>query len=444
MSEFVLGAGATFENSLLFQLMETNSIREWVVTRQSAFQQVMNVFETLNGFSATKVRSDARTFKMPYLPDLSISAVIKTGGRSTVGSNLRLEWTDASYDGFLNDNMVEGSNGTYGIVVDHGAGYVVVKLHYSASGNTTFQLADFAAGTQVTYIQDVSKGVTDSKESRKYVPLEEYNVIGQQRYTLNLTREDLSRKTAVKVNGQPYWQHSAMDLFMRHDVKNQMALGIWKSPYVNKQDQWSSGGIKWQIENQGGMRETYDGTFTEDTMLQIATNARERGTGTTEFFVPCGSRLLGSLQKFSSSKYIQYAGTQNTVGGAEVKGINVETFKCLGIDFKFQNWDVLNNPRLNPEGVSATTGQLKSSYTGLFLDTSPVQTVGYGEQPFVTPYSYGPQSYGTTIVEGTCDFMGNYLKKGSNGINGCKVEVESNELYQLNDPSKHVLLEIAQ
>src|SRR5574343_2025727 len=198
MSELILGSGATFENSLLFQLLETNSIREWVVTRQSAFQQVMNVFETLNGFSATKVRADSRLFKMPFLPDLSISNVIKTGGRTVVGSNLRLEWVDANYDAFLNYNMVEGSNGTYGIVVAHGPSFIEVKLHYSASGSTSFQSADFAAGTQVSYIQDVSPGVTDSRESRKYVPLEEYNVIGQQRYTLSLTREDLSRKTAVK------------------------------------------------------------------------------------------------------------------------------------------------------------------------------------------------------------------------------------------------------
>lgn len=443
MSEFILGSGAAYEDSLLFHLIETNSVRPYVVTRQQAFQKVMNVFETLNGFKSTQVRADARQFKMPYIPQQTVYNVIKTGGRTAIGSLLRLEWADSSYDGFINNAMVKGSNGTYGIVVAHAPGYIDVKLHYSASGNTTFQSADFAAGTQVTSIQDVSAGVTDSRESIKYVPLEEYNVIGQQRYTLGLTREDLSRKTVVEVNGKPYWQHAAMSMFMKN-TKNSIAMGIWDSPYVNKQDQWSSGGIKWQIENQGGQRETYDGTLTEDVLFNIASNARERGTGTTEYFVPCGANLLAGFQKSVGSKYIQYAGQENTIGGQEIKGLNVDTFKCLDISFKFLNWDVLNNPALNPDGTSELTGKLKASYTGVFLDTSPVQTEGYGEQPFITPYSYGPQSYGMTTIEGTCDMMGNYKKTGSNGINGAKVELEINELYQLNDPSKHVILEIAQ
>lgn len=444
MSEFILGAGATYENSLLFQLIQTNNVRPWVVSRNSDFQELANIIEVVNGGKSVPVQSGARNMRLPYLPDLATYANIKTSGRTALASDvLKLEFTDTQYDGFINDRMVESSNGTFALVTDHAAGYIVVKLLYSASGNTSFQSADFAEGTQVTEIQDVSKGVTGSKQTKLYVPLEEENTIGQQRYTLELTRENVSRRTVVEIKGQPYWQHAAMPLFMK-ETKNSIAKGQWKNPRVNSQDKWVSGGIKWQIENQGGTRNTYDGNFTEDILIQVAKNAKEKGLNTQEYLVPCGYNVLAGMNKFIGSKYIQYAGTENTIGGKEVQGIDVDTFKVLGIKFKLMPWSVLNNPRLNPEGISSVTGELKSSYTAVFLDTSPVDTVAYGTQPFISNYFYGQDAYYMNVIEGMTDIMGKKSSKPTNSVNACSVEIEINELQQLNDPSRHQILEIAQ
>ena len=176
MSEFILGAGATFENSLLFQLIETNNVRPWVVSRYSEFQELTNIIEAVTGGTPVKTQSGARNMKLPYLPQLAAYGVIKTGGRTSISSTiLKLEWTDSAYDGFINDRLVESSNGTFALVKDHGKGFVVVELVYSASGSTTFQAGDFAAGTQASDVQDVSAGVTGSKQTVLYVPLEEYN-----------------------------------------------------------------------------------------------------------------------------------------------------------------------------------------------------------------------------------------------------------------------------
>lgn len=444
MSEFILGSGATFENSLLFQLIETNNVRDWVVSRYSDFQELTDIIDVVTDGKTVPVQSGARDLKMPYLPQLAAYAVIKTGGRTVTSSTvLKLEWQDSEYDGFINDRMIESSNGTFGLVKDHGAGFVFVSLLYSASGDTTFQSADFAAGTQATEIQDVSKGVTGSKETKLYVPLEEYNTIGQQRYTLELTRENVSRRTVVEVNGQPYWQHAAMPLFMK-ETKNSISKGNWKNPRVSTKDKWVSGGIKWQIENQGGQRETYDGVFDEDVLINNAKNARERGLNVEEYLVPCGYNVLAGMNKFIGSKYIQYAGTENTIGGKEVEGISVDVFKVLGIKYKLMPWSMLNNRALNPEGNSLITGELKSSYTAVFLDTSPVDTVSYGTQPFVSTYFYGPDAYYMQTIEGMTDIMGKKARNPNNAINACSVEIEINELQQLNDPSRHTVLEISQ
>ena len=444
MSEFILGAGATFENSLLFQLIETNNVRPWVVSRYSEFQELTNIIEAVTGGTPVKTQSGARNMKLPYLPQLAAYGVIKTGGRTSLSSTiLKLEWTDSAYDGFINDRLVESSNGTFALVKDHGKGFVVVELVYSASGSTTFQAGDFAAGTQASDVQDVSAGVTGSKQTVLYVPLEEYNTIGQQRYSLQLTREDVSRRTVVEINGQPYWQHASQALWMK-ESKNAMNKGIWKSPRINESNKWVSGGVKWQIENQGGTRETYNGDFTEQVLIDVAKNAREKGLNTEEYLVPCGYNVLAGMNKFVGSKYIQYAGTENTIGGKTIEGINVDTFKCLGIKFKLMPWSMLNNRAVNPEGNSALTGELKSSYTAVFLDTSPVDTVAYGTQPFVSTYYYGQDAQYMAIVEGMTDILGRKAKNPTNTVNACSIELEVNELQQLNDPSRHLLLEISQ
>lgn len=442
MSEFILGAGASQENSALFVAIETNNVRPFVVKRYNEFQELTNIIEAVSGGSTVKSQSGARELKMPYMPQLAVYGIIKTGGRTSLaGDTLKLEWANSEYTGFINDTAVEGSNGTFGIVRENGQGYVVIKLLFSATGDVTFQAADFAAGTQVSAVQDVSAGVTDGKQSRTYVPLQEYNIIGQQRYSLELSREDVSRRTVVEINGQPYWQYAQMPLFMK-ETKNSINKGIWKSPRVSKKDEWLSGGIKWQIENQGGTRIGYGGQFDEDVIINVAKNALEKGLGTTEYLVPSGMNVMSGLQKFVGSKYIQYAGIANTVGGKEIKGINIETFKVLGIDFKFFNWSMLNNRAVNPEGNSSITGQLKSASSAVFLDTSAVQTVEYGNQPFVSNYYYGQDGYYMAQVPGLTDMMGKPVKNPTNTRNACSIQIEINELQQLNDPSRHTLLEI--
>lgn len=437
----ILGAGATFENSLLFQLIETNNVRDFVISRNSEFNQLTTIYDEVAGRVTQPMQSGARTLKMPYLPNVAAYGIIKTGGRTAVGNQLRLDFTDSTADDFLTLRAVEASNGTFGQVVTHGDGYIVVSLLYSVTGDTTFQTADFAAGTQVSENQDVSPGVTDSRQTRLYVPQLEENTIGQQRYTLELTRENVSRRTMVEVEGKPYWQYASLPLFMR-ETKNSIDKGIWAAPRVTTQDKWMGGGTKWQIENQGGQIETYNGTFNQDTLIQIAKNAKARGTGTKEFMVLNGFNVLAGFQTNVGSQYIQYAGNTNTIGGKEIAGINAMHFKCLNIDFKFVPWGMLDFRAVNPQGNSTVTGELKSSYTAVFIDTADVPTVDHGVQPFVTCYSYGQDSYYTQQIAGMTDMMGKKASNPNNSKNACSVEIEVNELYQLNDPSRHILLQI--
>jgi len=442
MASSIIGAGSTWEDSLLFNAIKTNNVSSMVIARDKKFQKLTSIIDVIAKKNVVAVRSGARYITLPYLPDLAISAQIKTGGRNAVGNGLQLDWQDPEYDGFINGRLVEAKNGTWGTVTAHGNGYIQIALFYSITGDTTFQTADFAAGEQVSQAGDVSKGVHGARESIKYVPQDNFNVIGSERYTLELTEEDMARQTVVTVNGKPYWQTAAEELWLQETLNTQN-VDLWKRPYRNVTDAWSSGGFKWQLQNQDGQLETYDGNLSEAFIYSIFETVLARGTGSTEFFVPCGYALQSGFQQTIGSKYIQYAGINNTIGGKTVEGINVMEFKALGISLKLFNWDVLNNPALNPEGLSVT-GKPKSAYTGIFLDTSDVMTVGHGMQPFISKYYYGQQESNTQKFDGMTDITGAKAKMPVSKINSASIEMDINCCTQLNDPSRHILLTISQ
>jgi len=77
----------------------------------------------------------------------------------------------------------------------------------------------------------------------------------------------------------------------------------------------------------------YQGDFTPDTLLSVAKAAKAKGLATTEYLCPIGYNALAGFQTYLFNNQIKYAGTTNTVGGVEVKGMNAMVFKALDIDF---------------------------------------------------------------------------------------------------------------
>lgn len=449
-AQSVLGAGSTYENSLLFQLIEENCVTPWVSALSPAFRQLEGIVEAVTGGRFNNAESEAsrengaRLLKIPYLPDNTVTATINT--RTVVSSTiLRLTFNQSGYNGFINYQSVKGSNGTWGQVKDHGPGFVVLELLYSITGDTTFQTADFAATTDISARQDVSPGVTGGRENIEETPLLTYNVIQQQRYSYTITRENISRRTAIKASdGTYYWEHQGFSLAMQRN-KNVMNMGMWDSPMLNVQDRWMSGGIEWQIKNQGnGTLPPYQGQFTPEVLLQVAGAAKAKGLTTQEFLVPIGFNALSTFQNSNWDNQLKFSGTSNTIGGVDVKGMNAKVFTALDIDFKMVSWPMLNSRRINPSGDSVLQpGQLKSSYTAVFLNTEEVDTVNYGKQPFISKYSYGADPYNMQKLDGITDILGRKSKSPTNDINAASVQLEVNNMYQLNNPDNHFILEIA-
>jgi hypothetical protein len=445
MAEPILGPGYSEKNYLVAELMATQNIRKWVVTRQSAYQSLTNIIELAGGSVRTPEQADNRNLRLPYIPSLLVGAQIKTSGRTSISTTvLRLEFTNATYMGFMQDRIVISSNRTMAKVLDATTpGQITIQLLKQASGNATFQSADFAEGTGVTETSDVSAGVSNSKQTRKYVPLQQENVVGKQRYTYSVTRENLGLVTEIEYKGQPYWQYANFELW-NQDVKNSREIGLYNNLYNNETDNWVSGGLRWQILNQGGDVIPYDGSLTENKVLDVIQGMINAGNNPKEIVVLCGSEAFRQWQYNIGRTYLVTAGVNNTIGGKEVKGINVTHYSALGVELKFVRWDMMNSAEANMFATSQITGKLKSMYTMLFMDTSQVPTSN-GIQPFISRYYYGQDGYIEQEYKGLIDLYGRKVPKGQSQLttDTAQMDVMFDELVQLNDPSRHRILEIS-
>lgn len=443
VSSTFLGNGFSEKNFLLNELYNTQNVRNYVVSR-SPDQQVLSTLIDLSGGSMPMgSQFGQRLIRMPYLPPGLIGAIIKTAGRTLQAGNtqLVLQFTDTTYKGFINDLTVQSTNGTFGKVLSWAPGQITIGLIYSVTGNATFQAADFAAGTGVSARTDVSGANSKTKQYNQRNPLQQSNVIGKQRYTYIAERENLGIQTAIEWKGQEYWAYSGLDLSIQ-DYKNQRELGLLYNPFVNVEDNWMSGGFQWQMANQGSGLSTYGGTVTLDLFTQLIEEKQAQGYSPKEYVVLYGSSFMASFQTNVVPNFVQTAGKNNVIGGAEVKAINAMEWSTLGCNFKFISYPLLNAAEANMLQLS-TFGKLKSSYSAIFLDTSKVQTSN-GMRPWVDRYYFGHDGGdNVSIQEGTIDLMGRKSRNRTMDSETAQMDSIFDECVQLNDPQRHIWLNVA-
>lgn len=442
VSSQFLGSGFSEKNFLLNELYNTQNVRNYVVSRSPDQQILSTLIELSGGSIGVGQQFGQRLIRLPFLPPGLKGAVIKTNGRTLQAGNtqLVLQFTDSTYKGFINDMSVSSTNGTYGKILSWQPGQITISLLYSATGNTTFQAADFAAGTGVSARTDVSGANSKTKQYNPRVPLQQSNVIGKQRYTYIAERENLGIQTAIEWKGQQYWAYSGLDLSIQ-DYKNQRELGLLYNPMVNVEDNWMAGGLRWQVANQGSGISTYTGTVDLGLFTRLIEEKQAQGYSPKSYVVLCGSSFLASFQTNVAPDFLKTAGRNNVIGGQEVKAINALTWSTLNCDFKFISYPLLNSAEANMLAASSF-GKLKSSYTAIFLDDSKVQTSN-GLRPWVDRYYFGHDGgENVSVQEGTIDLMGRKSKNRTMDSETAQMDSIFDECIQWNDPQRHIWLDV--
>ena len=435
-----LGSGYSEKNFLLSELYNTQNVRNYVVSR-SPDQQVLSTLIELSGGSIGVGEQFAqRLIRMPYLPPSLVGAVIAVRTLQAGNTQLVLNLTDSNYKGFINDMLVRSTNGTQAKVLSWNPGTITIGLLYSATASATFQAADFAANTGISATTDVSGSNSKSKQSNRIEPLQQSNVIGKQRFTYTAKRESLGIQTAIQWKNQDFWAYSGMDLYIQQ-YKNSRELGLLYNPFINVEDNWVSGGIRWQIANQGSGIDTYSGTVDLGLFTRLIENKQSQGYSPKKYYVLYGSSFMASFQTNVVPAFVQTAGDHNVIGGAKVKGINGQVWETMGCEFEFISYPLLNSAAANGYAIS-TFGKLKSSYTAIFLDSSKVQTSN-GMRPWIDRHYFGHDGgENVSIQEGTIDLMGRKSKNRTMDSETAQMDAIFDECIQLNDPQRHIWLEV--
>lgn len=333
-----------------------------------------NVLTQLTSKLASSISSNQPKIEISALGNFSvysrIAAAPTTPTGYATGEALLLTLDDAS--NFRIGDIIADANLIQGIVVDKpsGGGNLVVIKRVS----TTFSTAThFLSG-------GIAKVLFDSSANRYSNGKTPLSIVPQTDYTYTaITRESSSQarrdRTASFVKWQgDFWYRSYDDLALRKFSKSLEFKYAFSERAVVAGPQgeaFTTGGLRWSIINNGG---TYLPMTTEFTQAQfndfLETLVRKTADNGRNLVALMGTAAMARLQTLLSP-YIQYGGSQNTLGGVSVEGLNVMTYSYAGMKIDFVRWALLDDDAFKGD-LSSVTGKPRMSHSIYVVDLTSI------------------------------------------------------------------------
>jgi hypothetical protein len=333
-----------------------------------------NVLTQLTSKLASSISSNQPKIEISALGNFSvysrIAAAPTTPTGYATGEALLLTLDDAS--NFRIGDIIADANLIQGIVVDKpsGGGNLLVIKRVS----TTFSTAThFLSG-------GIAKVLFDSSANRYSNGKTPLSIVPQTDYTYTaITRESSSQarrdRTASFVKWQgDFWYRSYDDLTLRKFSKSLEFKYAFSERAVVAGPQgeaFTTGGLRWSIINNGG---TYLPMTTEFTQAQfndfLETLVRKTADNGRNLVALMGTAAMARLQTLLSP-YIQFGGSQNTLGGVSVEGLNVMTYSYAGMKIDFVRWALLDDDAFKGD-LSSVTGKPRMSHSIYVVDLTDI------------------------------------------------------------------------
>ncbi len=355
--------------------------------------------------------------------------------RTASGSNLILGFADSQFEGFSEGESIRCTSEVVAVVVAIGPGTATIR---PLSGET-FVAADFVIGQETSTIGVISDTQnSDSTETTLFLPFQDYNYIEESRKSVSVFTEDLWSKTWLKDGSGEFFFARQNQLNTLNYLMKQANKRVWVGQRKADGTRYYSGGFKWQIKNQGGVYRGTPSALSETEFQGVFDELKRNGGTRSETPMMLGG--YGYLTQFQNNvgkQYILPAGIRNTIGGGEVKGINMNQYAYGGWNIKIAEEPMLSAPGIfAEEGISTINSANKISNACLILDTSPVQGDG-GNLSWVRKMYFGAEGLQRTTYEGTNDMNGNASTRSSSG----KRQATEDYIYecctQLSNPTAH-------
>jgi hypothetical protein len=327
-----------------------------------------NVLTQLSSKLGPSISTPQAKVEISSLGNLSVFSVVSAVAAGATGELLV---TVSNSENFRPGDIIADSNLVQGIVIEKTA--TANQLRVKSVTTTLSSSLHFLTGHVAKVMFDASANrLSYGKPSLNVVPNTDFTYTAVTRESSTQARRDRV-SSFVKWQGD-FWYRSYDDLTLRRFAKTLeykyafSERGTFGGP---NGETYSTAGLRWSIINNGGtylpltseLTQTAFNDFLETLVRKSADNGRR-------LVAMMGSAAMARLQTILGD-YIKYAGTQNTLGGVAVEGLNVMTYAYAGISIEFVRWALLDDEMFRAE-LSSVTGKPKQSHSIYLLDMTPL------------------------------------------------------------------------
>jgi hypothetical protein len=323
------------------------------------------------------------------------------------GNTVVITLSDATYNSFrVGDVIVAADHSISGKVIAASAGSLTVEPTESTIAE---MLVAFAANAYVKVLGDSSPNFySDGKSPLYEFPELIYNYSAVKRDTyLASRRENIASRVYYK---DKFWGDAQLDLMVQRFLRQ-----MEKQMLFSNRAQFTSqvggesdlnGGVRWSIMNRGGEYLPLASALTESQFDNFLANVWSRkASRSTPMTLFMGRGMMQHIQRTFTDGYIENAGSMNTFGGSEVKGIDVRTYSIAGVDVGFVELPVLNDTEFFPEltTVAGLSNRYRQQHTLFALDLDPIEVKGGGLAPAIEKIYRGPSEFYAGYIKGMAD-----------------------------------------
>jgi hypothetical protein len=306
----------------------------------------------------------------------------------------------------VGDVVVAADHGISGKVISTVPGSITLE---PTESTITAMPSAFASSAYVKVLGDSSPNMySDGKSPLYEFPELIYNYSAIKRDTyLASRRENIKSRIYYK---DKFWGDAQLDLmvqrFLRQMEKQMLFsnLAQFNSQVGGLSD--LNGGVRWSIINRGGEYLPLASAITEAQFDNFLANVWSRkASRSTPLTLFMGRGMMQHIQRNFTQGYIENAGSMNTFGGSEVKGVDVRTYSIAGVDVGFVELPVLNDTEFFPEltTVSGLSNPYRQQHTCFALDLDPIEVKGGGLAPAIEKIYRGPAEFYCGYIKGMAD-----------------------------------------
>jgi hypothetical protein len=329
-----------------------------------------NVLTQLTSKLASSISTPQARVEISSLGNLGVYSKITANGTAAGSGGLTVPVVDASK--FRIGDIVADGNLVQGIVtaVNQVGNILTLSAHSTA---TLTAGTHFLANQQVKRFFDASANRSSSgKSTLNYTPDTDFALTSVTRESSHQSRRDRTA-SFVKWNGD-FWWRSYDDLTLKAFAKQLeykyafSERAIRTGPYG---EYFTTGGLRWSIINNGGTYLSLTSELTQSVFNDFLEQmVRVSAEGGRKLVALMGTAALARLQTILGN-YILYAGSQNTLGGTSVTGLNVMKYAYAGLEIEFVRWALLDDEMFRGE-LSTINGKPRMSNSIYFIDMTPI------------------------------------------------------------------------